>query len=71
MRTNIMIDDELVTEAMRIAGARSKREVVDLALRELVSRYRQRQIKRLKGNDLINPDYDVRAVRKAMTGNPG
>ena len=35
-RTNIDIDDELVTEAMRRFRLRSKREAVDLALRRLV-----------------------------------
>jgi Arc/MetJ family transcription regulator len=35
-RTNIDIDDELVAEAMRKFGLRSKKEAVDLALRKLV-----------------------------------
>jgi len=35
-RTNIEIDDELVTQAMAIYRLRSKREAVDLALRRLV-----------------------------------
>ena len=35
-RTNIDIDDELVAEAMRKYGLRTKKEAVDLALRRLV-----------------------------------
>ncbi|WP_142050374.1 type II toxin-antitoxin system VapB family antitoxin [Pseudonocardia kunmingensis] len=35
-RTNIDIDDELVTEAMRKFGLETKEEAVDLALRRLV-----------------------------------
>lgn len=35
-RTNIDLDDELVTRAMRVYRLRSKREAVDLALRRLV-----------------------------------
>lgn len=35
-RTNIDIDDELIAEAMRKHGLRTKREAVDLALRRLV-----------------------------------
>lgn len=66
MRTNIVLDDELVSEAMRITRARTKREVVDRALRELVAHSRQRELKKLAGADLIDPDYDVRAVRKRM-----
>lgn len=36
-RTNIDIDDQLVTRAMRLYRLHSKREAVDLALRRLVS----------------------------------
>jgi Arc/MetJ family transcription regulator len=35
-RTNIVLDDRLVARAMRITGARTKRQAVDLALRALV-----------------------------------
>lgn len=38
MRTNIVLDDRLVREAMRLSKAQTKREVVDLALREKVRR---------------------------------
>ncbi|MFZ5534449.1 MAG: type II toxin-antitoxin system VapB family antitoxin [Pseudomonadota bacterium] len=62
MRTNIVIDDELVAEVMRVTRVRSKREAVDLALRELLARRRQRELKALAGTDLIDPDYDVRAA---------
>lgn len=37
MRTNIVLDDCLVKEAMRLTKSRTKREVVDRALRELVA----------------------------------
>ncbi len=36
-RTNIDIDDELIARAMRSHGLRTKREAVDLALRQLVT----------------------------------
>ncbi len=71
MRTNIVLDDDLVDEAMRFSHAKTKREVVDLALRELVSRNRQRQLKRLKGRQLIDDDYDVRRVRLGMNRGAG
>lgn len=38
VRTNIVIDEELIQRAMRITGAKSKRAAVDEALRELVRR---------------------------------
>lgn len=42
MRTNIVIDEELMDEAKEVAGTSTMRETVDYALRELVRR-RQRQ----------------------------
>ncbi len=71
MRTNIVLDDELVAEALRVSGARTKRAVVDLALRELVARHRQRALRRLAGEALIDPAYDVREARRAMSGGAG
>lgn len=66
MRTNIVLDDQIVKEAMRLTGAKTKREVVDRALRELVARRKQSALRELVGRDLIDPAYDVRAVRAAM-----
>lgn len=71
MRTNIVLNDELVTEAMRLTGARTKGEVVDLALRNLIEKRRQLDILDLVGKDLFDPDYDVRAVRAGMGREPG
>jgi Arc/MetJ family transcription regulator len=66
MRTNIVLDERTVKEAMRLTGAKTMREVVDRALRELVARRKQADILALSGKDLIAPDYDVRAVRRRM-----
>ncbi len=66
MRTNIVLDERIVKEAMLLTGARTKREVVNLALRELVARRKQADILSLAGEKLIAPDYDVRAVRRRM-----
>lgn len=71
MRTNIVLDESLVGEAMRVSGARTKREVVDIALRELVERRHQRALRKLAGSELIDPSYDVRAVRRNMTRGAG
>jgi Arc/MetJ family transcription regulator len=49
MRTNIDIDDDILKEVQRLTGAKTKREAVDLALRELVARYRRLGLLRLKG----------------------
>jgi Arc/MetJ family transcription regulator len=49
MRTNIEIDDELMAEALKLSGLRTKRAVVDAALRALVDRITRRQLKEAFG----------------------
>jgi Arc/MetJ family transcription regulator len=71
MRTNIVLDDELVAEAMRLYGVKTKREIVDHALRELVARHHQKKILDLVGEPLLDPDYDVGEVRRNMKRDPG
>ena len=61
MITNIDIDEAIVADAMRLSGARSKREVVDRALRELVARARRPSIRELFGIGGVDPDYDPKA----------
>ena len=49
MRTNIEIDDDLMREALRSSGARTKRAVVEEGLRLLIRTRGQAQIRRLRG----------------------
>ncbi|WP_221934218.1 type II toxin-antitoxin system VapB family antitoxin [Tepidimonas sediminis] len=71
MRTQLVLDDRLFEEAMRLAEARSKRDLIEQALREFVARRRERRILGLVGEPLIDPEYDVRAVRAAMQDGAG
>jgi Arc/MetJ family transcription regulator len=45
MRTNIVIDDALMRQAMQASGVRSKREAVELGLRTLVRLQQQGEIR--------------------------
>ncbi len=49
MRTNIVIDDDLMREALQATGLKTKREAVELGLRTLLQLRRQQQIKTLRG----------------------
>jgi len=49
MRTNIEIDDQLMRQAMRVTGARTKRAAVEAGLRALLQIHRQTGILRLRG----------------------
>jgi len=61
MITNIDIDEAIVAEAMQLSGARTKREVVDRALREMVARAKRPSIGELFGIGGVDPDYDPKA----------
>lgn len=61
MITNIDIDEALVAEAMQVTGARTKREVVDRALREIVARAKRTRFRDVWGmldEDDLWPGYD-------------
>ncbi len=64
MRTNIVLDEDLVDEAMRYAKVKTRRELVDLALRELVAARRRLDVSELFGKVKIDPDYDYKALRR-------
>jgi len=49
MITNIDIDEDLIAQAMQVSGARSKREAVDRALREMIARAKRPRIRDLWG----------------------
>ncbi len=50
MRTNIVIDDDLMRQALKATGLSTKKEVVEEGLRLLVQRKKQRAIRQLRGN---------------------
>jgi Arc/MetJ family transcription regulator len=59
MRTNIEIDDRLMRDAMRVSGGKTKRAVVEAALRLLVQTKAQAAIRRLRGQVEWDGDLDV------------
>ena len=64
MRTNIELDDDLVTQAFRLTSAKSKRELVHLALKELVENRQRKNVLDLVGKVQIDPEYDYKALRE-------
>lgn len=49
MRTNIIIDERLMADAIKATGARTKKEAVELGLRTLVQLRRQESLRGLRG----------------------
>lgn len=58
MRTNIVIDEKLMNDALVATGLKTKREVVELGLKTLLRFDRQKQIKELKGKLKWDGDLD-------------
>ena len=63
MRTNIVLDQELVEEAQKLTGERTKRKVVHLALEELVARRKRRNLLDLAGRLELRSGYDHKKIR--------
>ena len=49
MRTNIVIDDELMSQVLKLTGMRTKREAVELALKALLKLTQQEGIRAYRG----------------------
>jgi Arc/MetJ family transcription regulator len=62
MRTNIEIDDTLMAEAMKFTKAKTKKEAVEIALEDIVRRYKQLGMLELRGK--IQGDWDIDAWRR-------
>ena len=61
MRTNIIIEDKLMREALRATGLKTKRETVEQGLRLLVRLKHQAEIRRLRGK--MDSPCDLDAMR--------
>ena len=64
MATNLAIDDDLLKEAQKIGGHRTKKETVNEALREYIQRRRQVEITSLFGTIELDPAYDYKKQRR-------
>ena len=64
MRTNIVLDAELVAEALELTGLKTRRELVHLALREMVERRKRKNLLDLEGKLRFSDDYDYKTLRK-------
>lgn len=62
MRTNIVIDDTLMAEALKATGLKTKKEAVELGLRTLVQLSKQRDARKLRGK--VQWIGDLEAMRR-------
>jgi Arc/MetJ family transcription regulator len=62
MRTNIVIDDDLMKRAMRASGAKTKRETVERSLELMVQLKAQERMRELRGK--LHWEGDLKAMRR-------
>ena len=62
MRTNIVIDDQLIADALKLSGLKTKRETVEAGLRLLVQLKRQERIRAYRGK--LRWEGDLEAMRR-------
>ena len=61
MRTNIVIDDNLMIDVLQVTGLKTKREAVELELKTLIRLKNQEEIKQFKGK--LKWDDDLERMR--------
>ena len=61
MRTNIVIDDDLMSEAMTLSKLKTKKAVVETSLKLLVQIKKQERLKNLRGK--LEWEGDLNAMR--------
>ncbi|MFN3979758.1 MAG: type II toxin-antitoxin system VapB family antitoxin [Caldilinea sp.] len=61
MRTNIVLDEALVEKAQQLTGIKTKRAIVDEALRMLIRLYEQAEVRQLRGQ--LHWEGDIDAAR--------
>lgn len=64
MRTQLVLDDELVNEALNLTGINNKRELINLALKELIQNRQKKDLFQLAGQLELDKDYDYKAARE-------
>jgi Arc/MetJ family transcription regulator len=64
MRTNIVIDDNIMKKALLLSGFKTKKEVVEKALQEFVAAYSRKNLFDLKGQIEFSDGYDYKSLRK-------
>jgi len=64
MRTNIVLDDNLVKEAFKYSEAKTKRELINQALKEFVDNRGRRDLLDLEGKIEFVEGYDYKSLRE-------
>ncbi len=69
MRTNVVIDDKIMEKAKNYTGLKTKKEVINFALQELIKRKERKEILKLAGK--LHWEGDLNEMREGRFGNLG
>ena len=64
MRTNVVLDEDLINEAFALTGIRTKRELIHTALKELIRKYNKKDLLDLAGKIQLREDFDHKKLRE-------
>jgi len=63
MRTNINLDDNLVKEAFKYIDVTTKKELINIALKEFVENHKKKDLLELMGKIEFHENYDYKKMR--------
>ncbi len=63
MRTNVVIDDELMEEALKISKVKTKKELIHRALEEFIRNRKRLDLKEIRGKIEFDDEYDYKSLR--------
>ena len=64
MRTNVVLDDDLINEAIKLSGVKTKKDVISFALQEFVATRKRGNLLDLEGQIEFQDDYNYKALRE-------
>ena len=65
MRTNVELDDALMEEAFQLTNVRTKKELLNLALQELIRSRKKKDLLDLAGKIQLSDNYDYKVLRES------
>ena len=64
MRTNVVVDDDLMASALKVSGLKTKKDAIEEGLKLLVQVKRQKEIKRFRGKLIWSGSLDEMRLDK-------
>lgn len=70
-RTNIVLDDKLISEARKYSTVKTKKGTIELALSEYVRNHKRKKLTDLRGKLEFRSDYNYKKMRSGSSNDIG